>query len=218
MAKLLPVIHCDSISQTIENIEIVREAGCSGCFLIGHGLSPIEVIEIHGYAKIKYPRFWIGLNLLGAGVQDYKCLPFGLDALWLDNIHAGEHVFAIAIHEVLRKSTKGMLFGGTAFKYQPRVKSSSEEAALAVNYCDVVTTSGDSTGSPPTLEKIVSMREAVGPHPLAIASGITAENVEQFLPYVDYFLVATGINKNWNLLDLNKTYELNTIIKEYKND
>ena len=39
------------------------------------------------------------------------------------------------------------------------------------------------------------MKEAIGDHPLAIASGISLENVEQFLPYSDAFLVATSLLK-----------------------
>jgi predicted TIM-barrel enzyme len=66
---------------------------------------------------------------------------------------------------------------------------------------DVITTSGMATGSAPAVEKIRSMREAIGKHPLAIASGMTPENVSQFMPYADAFLVATGISKSSYELD-----------------
>jgi predicted TIM-barrel enzyme len=45
-----------------------------------------------------------------------------------------------------------------------------------------------------TLDKIRTFREALGTHPLAIASGITPENVAAYAPLVDMILVATGIN------------------------
>lgn len=56
------------------------------------------------------------------------------------------------------------------------------------------------------------MREAVDEHRLAVASGVTPENVQDYLPYVDDFLVATGISKNFHTLDPEKARELAGII------
>jgi predicted TIM-barrel enzyme len=45
------------------------------------------------------------------------------------------------------------------------------------------------------------MKKALGDCPLAIASGITPENVADYLEVADCFLVATGINASWTELD-----------------
>lgn len=45
------------------------------------------------------------------------------------------------------------------------------------------------------------MKAAVGDFPLAIASGITPENVGEYLPWCDCFLVATGISCSFEELD-----------------
>ena len=45
------------------------------------------------------------------------------------------------------------------------------------------------------------MKLALGDTPLAIASGITPENVEEYLPYADSLLVATGISNGFTELD-----------------
>jgi hypothetical protein len=50
------------------------------------------------------------------------------------------------------------------------------------------------------------------PPPLAVASGITSENIEIFKPHVDVFMVATGISANFHDLDPVKTYQLATLI------
>ena len=36
---------------------------------------------------------------------------------------------------------------------------------------------------------------------LALASGVTVENVEEYLPYVDAYLVGTGIEERLGVLD-----------------
>ena len=97
------------------------------------------------------------------------------------------------------------MFGGVAFKYGPDETLTGEPlqalAASAARFVDVVTTSGPGTGHAAELAKIVTMREAIGDHPLAVASGTTVENVGQFLPLVDAFLVATGVSRSFDELD-----------------
>lgn len=59
---------------------------------------------------------------------------------------------------------------------------------------DVVTTSGLATGIAADLTKIEQFRENCGDTALAVASGITLENLHLYQNLVDAFLVATGIN------------------------
>ena len=68
-------------------------------------------------------------------------------------------------------------------------------AKLASRFMDVVTTSGIATGYSADIGKISAFRRGVGDHPLALASGITPENICDYMPWVDAVLVATGINK-----------------------
>src|SRR5262245_19066696 len=68
-------------------------------------------------------------------------------------------------------------------------------------YMDVVTTSGPGTGHAADTNKIWRMKLALGDTPLAIASGITPENVGNYLPHADSFLVATGISHSFTELD-----------------
>lgn len=51
--------------------------------------------------------------------------------------------------------------------------------------------------------------------PIAIASGITPENVVEYLPFVDAYLVSTGISADFYNFDFKKTQELSDIIHEY---
>lgn len=81
---------------------------------------------------------------------------------------------------------------------------------------DVVTTSGPGTGEPPTVEKLATMRQALGDRALAVASGITPENVEPFLPYVDAFLVATGIEHRFGYLEPGRVRALADAIHGWK--
>jgi predicted TIM-barrel enzyme len=80
---------------------------------------------------------------------------------------------------------------------------------------DVVTTSGPGTGRAAEVTKIQRMREALGDAPLAIASGITPENVDQYLPYADCFLVATGISRSDGEFDSRRVLALVERVKSF---
>ena len=107
------------------------------------------------------------------------------------------------------------LFGSVAFKTQREEPNPPLAALKAIELGWIPTTSGIGTGVAADLDKIIKMKEMIGDSPLAIASGITPENVNSYLPYIDYFLVATGISKDFYNFDENKLKDLNNKIKNY---
>ena len=110
---------------------------------------------------------------------------------------------------------RGLYFGGVAFKYCRRVEQLEAAARIAIRYMDVVTTSGPGTGKAAEPDKLRRMRQALGSFPLALASGVTPENVTDYLPYVDCFLVATGISKSFTELDPAKLATLVERVRGY---
>ena len=111
---------------------------------------------------------------------------------------------------------QGLYFGGVSFKYQRRVDDLEKASTIAMNYMDVVTTSGPGTGEAADTTKIKRLKKAFGNFPLAIASGITVENVEYYLDYADCFLVATGISRTWAELDEDLVKLLVEKVRSYK--
>lgn len=219
---VLPVIHCDKLNQTLQNIKIAKDEECDGVFLINHGMSPEELIGIYRKARFNYPENWIGLNLLG--VPPYKVFELidnDVDGIWTDNAMIDEHddeqpYSNIVLDKIKKSAYKGLYFGGFAFKYQRKVLDLEMGAVHAVKYMDVVTTSGEGTGLAADIEKIRRIKNAVGDFPLAIASGISPENIKNYLPFADCFLVATGISKSWTELDEEKLRELMNEVRNYK--
>ena len=60
----------------------------------------------------------------------------------------------------------------------------------------VCCTSGPGTGTPLEADRRELYRQALGHNtPISVASGTTNDNVQELLPFIDIFLVATGIEK-----------------------
>jgi uncharacterized protein len=198
----LAVIHVEGGAQALRNAQIAKNNGADGIFLINHSISYISLIECYTHIKMHLPHFWIGLNCLDLGMEAVKVLPKNTAGLWVDNAHTDEPKISRSFSEMRKMSGwKGLYFGGVAFKYQKAVSDVAKAAKKAVPYVDVITTSGDATGIAPKVEKIRAMKNTIGDHPLAIASGITTENVGEYKPFADCFLVATHISASPTELD-----------------
>lgn len=190
---LLPVVHCIHEAQVRLAAEVAMGNGADGIFLINQGgMHAHEVASVAG--KLREDVAFVGLNRLGdmgdtvMAAGDVASL--NLDAVWSDRC------------DMPSGGRAWLFFGGVAFKYQPEVGDVGLAAFEAVrDGVDVVTTSGPATGSPPTVEKVAAMRAAIGDHALAVASGITPENVEPFLAHVDAFLVASGVEQSFGVFD-----------------
>jgi predicted TIM-barrel enzyme len=168
--------------------------GADGVFLIGHAMKYGPLCEIYEHVRKQFPEIWIGINflditgydtwhLLGSVVRHQR----GINGLWVDML-PDERIDVPSSVEV---------FGGVAFKYiDPNIRGQELKEACnkALKVVDVVTTSGIKTGSAPDTEKLEEIRRNIGNETqLALASGVTEENVSLFLPTVDTFLVASSI-------------------------
>jgi len=207
---LLVVIHAEVFApQVLSNLHTCWDNGVDGVFLINHSVPPQEFLEeIYGFSRDFFEDKWIGLNILGLSSKNaLSSVPVNASGLWVDNagIEDDDSKTSADLNWKFRKEKRidwpGLYFGGVAFKYQAPVKNLAEVSKAATNYMDVVTTSGSATGSAPDLGKIETMRKAIGDFPLAVASGITPENVGPYRDLVDCFLISTGISKSHTELD-----------------
>lgn len=193
---VLPVIHVVDLEQAERNVNIARSAGADGVFLISHTYENDALVGIADATKYQHPDFFVGLNLLGEGTLPAyeRALNAGVDGIWVDN----------PSQEVLRD--QGLLyFGGVAFKTQPHVRD-EDLAQLVVQSAmnmDVVCTSGPRTGVAEDVRRLQIMSKALaGIAPLAVASGVTPQNVQEHLDAgVQAILVATGVSRNFHELD-----------------
>ena len=209
----IAVVHVKDEAQTVRNVDLAQTNGADGVFLINHDVELPELIRIAVKVQERFPSFWLGMNILGMSPANaLHKLPENMGGLWTDNAGVQEHGRSVDAETFcLNRSLlrwKGLYFGGIAFKYQNRVQDAARAARLAIPFLDVVTTSGEGTGLAPDRHKIRRMKLAIGQHPIAIASGITPENVSEFMEWSDCFLVATGVSDSHTELNPRRVRKL----------
>lgn len=216
---VLPVIHVVDATQALRNAEIACNAGADGIFLINHDLPYTTLLDIYAAVSAAFSGWWVGVNCLDLDTGDvFRHVGRTMAGVWTDNAlideNRTEQPEADAVLQVQRAHDwHGLYFGGVAFKYQRAVTDVERAARVAARYMDVVTTSGPATGQAAEPDRIRRMKAAIGDHPLAVASGITPENVTDYLAFADCFLVATGICRRIDELDNNRTLALVQLVR-----
>lgn len=184
----LPVIHAHHHRLELDTVQVALDNGADGIFVINQGIGIDKLFWGMTQLWDRFPELWVGMNLLGVhgrmALNLAKGADFPLGGLWSDDIA-----------DLIGVSWGGLNFGGVAFKYKTPVPQEQlpEVARRAAGVVDVCTSSGPATGKPADLAKVVALKYGLQEAPLALASGLTVDNIDPVLPYVDAYLVATGI-------------------------
>lgn len=198
--ELIPVIHMINENQVLTNVLTCLSCGIEKIFIINHQTTSEELIKCAKRVKDTYPNLWVGINMLDKYVEDAILYEFEFDGLWCDQ--------SIKLEDYKYRKFKGMLFTGLAFKYQPQPKDIELACKESILTSDVSTTSGPGTGKAAAINKILELRSHLGEHPMAIASGVSVDNIENYKGIVDYLLVASSITSRSEIIYKDKLLEL----------
>ena len=197
--NIYPVIHYKDDETTLSEATIAYKAGADGIFLISHLGSNERLIPLAVKIK-KLLGFKVGLNFLGDDaiytakiIKDNK-----LDMVWSDYCGVSSLGLSFEGFELQAWASQNKqidVFASVAFKYQADEPNPLLAAQLAQSAGFIPTTSGSGTGQAPTVDKISSMYKATSGL-LAVASGMTPDNISEFKPYLSHVLVSTGISKD----------------------
>jgi hypothetical protein len=194
--KVLPVIHHIDVETTLTQAAIAFTCDADGVFLISHHGADRELAETARHIKSRFPGKAVGLNYLQLGVLEAakNAQENGLDMVWGD-VCGVSSIGLTATGQWLRtfklNNPNIEVFASVAFKYQQVEFDPLGAAEVARGAGFIPTTSGAATGSAPTLEKIRSMKNNGD---LAVASGMSLENVAMFAPLLSHILVATSVS------------------------
>lgn len=236
--KFLPVIHIQGPAVTRESFEravdlakqnllLAMDAHADGAFFIDQTIGESCLMRILQRIRedTRFAGFPVGINLLSLMPEHMMRLAYAADLqmVWADDADPA----GLARRGLERGAFTGPYFGGVGFKYQRSLPEDQVAPAIAScgDHVEFITTSGPATGSPPEKSKLRLYADALLPgQKLAIASGVTVENVEHLVLdtkrkdslLVHAVLVATGIEDSFGRLNPQKTQEMGHIFQQIR--
>lgn len=197
--RVFPVIHYSTLPVAITNAEIAFANGCDGVFVINMDYCQSTDLKIPGVcAKLKY-EFQdkkIGANFLYSNFITILADNVNIiDMIWTDDLIPNIHD-----EEILKyQTTKNIeIFESFAFKYKREDPDFVNTGNNIYSKNRIPTTSGSATGSAAPMDKMIQL---AGLPKLALASGLTPDNIHMFKPYITDALVATGISDSFYMFD-----------------
>lgn len=219
--RIYPVIHFLNRELALKQAMLAQQNGADGIFLISHLGDNEELCRVAWEAKQMLPTFEVGINLLSWSPRraaEYALLD-GLDMVWADDMGVNSQGLTSVeggwLSAFAGQHPHIKLFASVAFKYQPHEPDPALAARNAQAAGFIPTTSGSGTGSAPAVTKIAEMSAAVDGN-LAVASGMTPENVAAYAPNLRYILVATGISIDDHRMDADKLRQLIAAARQTK--
>lgn len=202
----LVALHAHHRKQVFDEAEkILTSDGAHGVLLVNNGgyvrcdtAEYPNLFDIAIELKSTYPDFLIGINPLDLTPTEAmrRTIDTPLDILWTGNagiIERDNKAYLNNTMEVYLPKLKAAFYGGVAFKGQPQPKNLKTVIQYAAKRFGQVITSGEATGKAASLDKIISLKQMIGNTPLGIASGLSVENVREYLPYTDILIVASSL-------------------------
>lgn len=198
--EVWPVIHVRTQWEALSNANKAINAGVDGIFLISHVGNNMLLDDCRRTIHREIPALTIGVNYLGEspGMAALRARREGYASVWIDDAGVMSGIPDGRTLEMVRVDSAVTMFTGFAFKGR-QVDGNPPASAYTLAKCGYIpTTSGPATGEPPTLEKIEGIRRVLDPEmPLAVASGLTPDNVADFHELITHALVATGISHDF---------------------
>ena len=218
MSKIIPVIHTLNLKQVQYNVDICADNGIEDVFIISHEYRNPDDAIYHfrtylEYIKSKYSSMKVGVNFLQLPTYDavHEAIKLNFDYVWADKSYLTEKSTLSIAENIFTHKKNIEYFGTIAFKYQNKEEDLIWSCEKAKNLMDVIVTSGSATGKSPNIDKIKNIRKFIGDKPLAIASGITADNISLYKEYVDIFMVASSITDEYESI---VEFKLKNLLKQ----
>lgn len=208
---------------SLSDLKIAIENGADA--IVFEGKDHQKVDEFLAQLRMAAPHFRMGVNFLGPdeNLGTYQetftlAKKHNLEIAWtdfsgVDQIHEMKDLDLNHIESI--RSDSFFYVSGVHMKYSTLrdPKKRVEKSALqAMGWVDGIVLTGSKTGAAADLEAVKSVRSQIGDFPMGLASGVTAENVSSFIPWIDFVLVNTGISSENHRISAEKLNRLRKVM------
>ncbi len=225
--QLWPVVYVnpnDLEKSLNHDLEIVVKSSCDAA-VIELGKDPNTLSAAIYFAKKQFPQLKLGVNYLGGHNDLYGYVnsfqiasKYELPIVWTDfsGVDLIHELDEVSLHEIESHRLQSAFYcSGIHMKYgtlRDKNKPIELSALQAMGWVDGLIVTGGQTGEAASAHQLQKVRSVTHDYPIGIASGITLENIKNYLTDAQFFLVNTGIADKNHRLIFDKTRALAELI------
>lgn len=202
---VIGMLHCGTFGRK----SVVEVALEEAAVYLENGLFPL-VENYYGSSRAceavlsalqkRCPGSVYGVNILGDDALAFELADrYGAAFVQVDSVCGHllpryDESYAVRLAE-LRAAADVVLLGGVRFKYRP-VRSGRtlvEDLRIGAGRCDAVVCTGEGTGIPTPLGKVVEFKDILGDFPVVVGAGLTAETAKGALSRCDGAIVGSWL-------------------------
>ncbi len=181
------------IRRALEELAIYSEEGIDGAIIEDYVGSPRDIENVLRESERYLQELVLGVNCLSDPYSAFKlAMVYGAKFVQFDSVQA-QHLDLKLYEKLRREFPQIAVLGGVGFKesQQPTGNSLEEDLRQAKSRCEVIVTTGSGTGIETPIEKLREYKAKLGPFPLFVGAGVTAQNVSEQLGIADGAIVGS---------------------------
>lgn len=200
------------LAECIQDLENSFNNGADAVVFEGHDYKKMD--DLFTEIRKKYPNHVLGVDFLGPdeNLYTYKetfdlAKKHNLQIAWTDfsGVDQIKEANDANLHDIQANTSPKIFYvSGVHMKYSNLIdenKTIEKSALQAMGFVDGIILTGPKTGVAADPEKASRVKKVVHDYPVGLASGVSAENIKPFLPYIDFVLVNTSIaDKNHRII------------------
>lgn len=198
----------DSEKEIIEKAyleaKIITDNGVDAVIVENYFGKPEHVRLVLNEFKSNNVPFIYGVNLLDDDEANFKAA-IKYDAAFLQLDSVAGHLTPeddIEFEKFInrwRREYEGAVIGGVRFKYQPYLsgRSLEEDLIIGMNRCDAIAVTGEGTGMPTEISKILEFKNITKDFPLLVTAGVTPQSAPAQFKYTDGAIIGSYFKEGY---------------------
>lgn len=212
------------LEDAVHDLENSFNEGADAVVFEGHDYTQLDQTLTH--IRNLYPTQILGVNFLGPDTNLYTfketfalAQKHHLQIAWTDfsGVDLIHEAAEVSLQSILKEKPHDVFYvSGIHMKYSTLIDTQKpvELSALqAMGWVDGVVMTGLKTAEPANPELVQRVRSQTGNYPLGLASGVSVENIDSLLNFIDFALVNSSIAGENHRIDSHKVKQLRSCMQ-----
>lgn len=188
----------NAVERAVHEAEVYLKCGVQALLVENYFGSAKDCADVLSVLQAQFKNAVYGVNILGDFEEAFRLADkYGAKFIQIDSVSGHLRPKEDAEFEKLlnyhRQNSEAIVLGGVRFKYQP-VRSGrtlKDDLTIGMKRADAIVVTGEGTGIPTPIGKVMEFRSILGDFPLIVGAGVTLDSAKDSFVHADGAIVGS---------------------------